>query len=85
MTKKTLIAALLVTLVFVFVAYHASRTSQAATKISWEYKLVAEPGAKSLFVAERLQDNERFLNSLGADGWELVALEPGFYILKRQR
>jgi len=75
------------------------RTSQAAPRIAWEYKVVAMPSA-GLNSGQPYRDtNERLLTSLGTDGWELVDVIPAqlagdlrdpfvagvVYVLKRQR
>ena len=87
-TRRVVIAALLVLCAALFVAH--TRTSQATARINWEYRMVREPGVlevKSLAVADLMQANEKMLNELGSDGWEIVSHEPstGIYILKRQR
>jgi hypothetical protein len=87
--RNVLIAGLLLVLTAAVLVEH-TRTSQAAARTSWEYRMVKEPGVlevKSLAVSDLMQANERMLNDLGSDGWELVSHEPntGIYILKRQR
>lgn len=60
---------------------YAQTQRSAAVKQTWEYRVVEAPASAQ---------KERTLNQLGADGWELVAVEPypsgvGSYILKRPR
>lgn len=50
----------------------------------WEYKVVGFPD--NYEVSKKLGsggDGEQLLNSLGKDGWELVALHPFAFVLKR--
>ncbi len=65
----------------------------------WEYKVVSVDyrgrisveGQETLIGGERRTSFlRRFLDTLGADGWELVSIQPltphdAYYILKRQR
>ena len=46
--------------------------SQAASKVVWEYKVISTSGRMNQQPLSPMLDQERGLNQLGADGWELV-------------
>lgn len=63
---------------------------RASSKAVWEHKILeVYPGTGN--ITPGVSKTERILNQLGAEGWELVQVEPGQYVgtgvyyLKRAR
>jgi hypothetical protein len=54
---------------------------ETATRTTWEYRLWS-PGMRAALSDDRLQTQ---LSELGAEGWELVAIEGQQYFFKRPR
>jgi hypothetical protein len=54
----------------------------------WEYKVTQVPGAPAETANTRgpsLEEREKYLNSLGDDGWILVSEDLGVFYLKRPK
>lgn len=54
----------------------------------FEYKVIApgsESGATTRQYEQQAQELENLLNTLGAEGWELVQKAEGFYFFKREK
>ena len=55
---------------------------------SWEYKIAKTPQspeeAKAM-IGPSLENREKYLNSLGRDGWVLVSEDQGIFYLKRPK
>jgi hypothetical protein len=57
-------------------ACEAAAVMQAATQ-KWEYKVVDGKAIKKIsLLSPPDRDDEKYLNELGAEGWELVGLGP---------
>jgi hypothetical protein len=55
---------------------------------TWEYKVTQVPGAPPATAnmqGPSLEEREKYLNSLGNDGWILVSEDLGVFYLKRPR
>ena len=70
--RRALFAAMVVTVVLGTVGWAASARSAGAPRASWEYLVVYDPSQNP--ATDDQSRGMRYLNDLGAQGWELVGV-----------